>query len=319
VKRVFITPRGVANAAKRATPRGFTLASPRLSTYSSTLRPCVFVSFPIGNPRPRAKIGETPYCTGSVHSVCCEQLATHSAIAALKQLDETLEVNPMKITNDNRAKLAQRLRNMRKCGALALCSVSTLKALSRVEDRAVSRLVQSITENARTDDETRDTEETEGEFSRLACADETAPVGHFSSDYSLTNAERVALQSARPNARSVVFRETARAEKVAQTAVFLADFVPAMPRDPELEKQAEIDAQAEIAEIARWDGICALAQGFETDDLTVPALEFAPMVSRLAPSNASANGATNQSETEFDRLLASVRTQGKARKVTFHA
>ncbi len=112
----------------------------------------------------------------------------------------------MKISNNNRADIAARLRSMRRAqfGALALVSLSTLRALSAVEDREASRLTRSIVAAGHTDDSIVDADS--DTVSRIELAADTAPAPHSLAGYSLTPAERAALLAARPQSRSVIFR-----------------------------------------------------------------------------------------------------------------
>lgn len=192
----------------------------------------------------------------------------------------------MKISSSNRAAIAARLRNMRKAGALALVSLSTLRALSAVEDRAMGRLVRSIVTAGKTDDNTRD-EETLGVASSLELSAETAPQSTFSGNgYTLTLADRANLAAAMGRLpRSNVFRNAPLAAPDDPADLLPANYVPAtiapyspiLAHDPAIDAQAAREAAAELA-----------AQDLLDDEMFVGPIDYSPGFTVTAPVKVAA-------------------------------
>lgn len=172
----------------------------------------------------------------------------------------------LKTAND-RNRLAQRLRAMRRAGALTLASLSTLRAVATIESREADRLTRQIVAAGRTDDTI-----TDPEIATVSRFDsDTIPAPHSLAGYSLTPAERAQLRAARPQSRPLVFIAPPVATDDPLPPGFtpapVADFVPALVRDAEIEAEAAREAASEIAAIEQ----AAQAVDFDAFTVTDPA------------------------------------------------
>lgn len=226
--------------------------------------------------------------------------------------------NPIKVP---RSEIARRFaayrRNMR-IGAVAVVSLSTLRALSAVESRQAEQLTRSIVARGRTDD---------GGTAIALPEGDTAPA-RVARSFTLTPGERAAIDAARPGSRSVIFRA---APVAADDEPLPADFTPApvadyspillSRADPEvaaLEVAAEIEAGIEVAALEKWDRDCAAAVAFVSDYAEPAPVDYAPGVVRVAAPVAVAPVAPSPM-SEHAALLAAIMGNAKPRHVTFRA
>lgn len=175
-------------------------------------------------------------------------------------------------TNTRRSLLVSRFRSLRNAGTFAVLSVGTINALAAIEANQAKHLMKRIAKERSTDDRLSDIEG--GIIGPIEQADQVAPVSVRLSDALLTDAERASL----PNYRGTVYRTAA---PVAAEEPLPSDFVPApveeyaplIVRDAEIERQARIEADAEIAQIARDTD----ATSFDSEFDKGHPIDFAPI------------------------------------------
>ncbi len=195
-------------------------------------------------------------------------------------------------------------------GALALVSLSTLRAHAANDAQDASRFIGETAKQRATDCSIED-EETRGAVSQLVTENEEAKPATFA-PYLLTASERAQLCAVRPQARSLVLRsspvaalEEALPADFAPVAV--ADYVPALVRDSGIETRAQYYATQHLARRDKWDAACVNAVSF-TSDFTSSPCDFTPArVSVPAPVAVRA-------QTEADALLAAILKGAPLRK-----
>lgn len=223
------------------------------------------------------------------------------------------------------ARFAAYRRSLR-FGAVAVLSMSTVRAINAVESRdrrQINRLVQSIVQAGRTDDTIAD-DETIGAVSRIELTGDVAPHGHAATGYLLSASDRAALTAAMGRLpRSLVLRSAPAVEvdeplPSGYVAPAVEDYIPLSPAyDAEIEAQAARDAAVEIAAIEAQEAIDAAmarrdsdAVSFRSDwqDHPMDTDRFAPAMVRHANRvTVQANAATLRDPvSEHAKLLALV-------------
>lgn len=231
-------------------------------------------------------------------------------------------MNTTALRKTSRADLSARyrayLRNA-KLGAVALVSLSTLRALSAVEQRQAERLTRSIVAQGQTDDSTLDPE------TESALADREETPTHAARSFMLAPSERSALNAARPGSRSVIWRKPAAPAIDDGDQPLPADFTPApfvpyesafLPPSAELaaiEAEAAEEAALEVAHRERTDALSAAAVAFRSDWDAAPIADYAPAALEVAPvahspiaPRAEVKAALRDAVSEHAALLAAV-------------
>lgn len=179
-----------------------------------------------------------------------------------------------------------RYRRQMRLGAAAMLSLSTLRALSAVEQRQADRLTRSIVAAGRTDDSTTDGEALTPERSEVAALAARSAV--------LTHGERAALHAARPGSRSVIWRKPAVVTDdendqplppgyiAAPGAPYESAFLNA--NDPEvraIEAAAAIEAGLEITARETFDAHCLAAAAFVSDYAAPAPVDYVPFAPEI--------------------------------------
>lgn len=228
----------------------------------------------------------------------------------------------------SRASLLARFRAYNrnaKLGAVAMLSLSSLRALSAVEQRQAQHLTRSIVAQGRTDDgETAQTLPESGEtFTGRALSVTLSPV------------ERAAIQAARPGSRSVVWRKPVAEDDgdeplpagyvpAPQTDEPASVFLPMSPELAAIEAQAASEAAAEVAEVERIDARDAAAVSFRSDYDAAAPIDYAPVVpANVQPVRVSVTltppSQQRDALNEHERLLIAILGNAAPRRNTMAA
>ncbi len=208
-------------------------------------------------------------------------------------------------------------------GTVALLSLSTLRALSAVEQRQADHLTRAIVAQGRTDDSLIEADTQTPIAERIEAATLAARSAV------LTPGERMQLNSARPGSRSIVWRKPAVAEDDDQplppgyVAPAVAPYVSAfLPMDAEIaaiEAAARTEAAVEFAQWERDAARDAAAVDFVSDwQPRFASVDFAPLakVYRAETPRPEVKAALRDAVSEHADLLARIRGNAPLRRST---